>query len=58
MLSSLADLRAGYRDNQGDAEKLLAVGQSKAPADIDARELAAWTMLINQIMNLDEVLNK
>ncbi len=58
LLSSLADLRAGYRDNQGDAEKLLAVGQSKAPADIDARELAAWTMLINQIMNLDEVLNK
>ena len=41
-----------------DAEKLLAVGESKADAKLDAPTLAAWTMLANELMNLDEVLNK
>ena len=38
--------------------KLIAVGESKADAALDPAELAAWTMLANELMNLDEVLNK
>ena len=35
-----------------------AVGESKADTAMDATTLAAWTMLANELMNLDEVLNK
>ena len=36
----------------------VAVGESKADPSIDPPTLAAWTMLTNELMNLDEVLNK
>lgn len=55
---SLATLRAHYKAKSDDAKKLIAFGESKADAKLDASELAAWTMLANQLMNLDEVLNK
>jgi hypothetical protein len=55
---SLADLRAHYRANPAEARKLIAFGESKADPAIDTAELAAWTMLVNELMNLDEVLNK
>ena len=55
---SLNDLLAHYRARPTDASKLLAVGESRADASLDAPTLAAWTMLANQLMNLDEVLNK
>ena len=38
--------------------KLIAVGESKADPTLDPPTLAAWTMLANELMNLDEVLNK
>ena len=47
-----------YRDNVEDAKKLIAVGQAKADASLDVAELAAWTMVCNQMLNLDEVLCK
>lgn len=56
--SSLKELRANYAADKTAAEQLIAVGQTKPPKDVDASELAAWTMLINQVMNLDEALNK
>jgi hypothetical protein len=34
------------------------VGQSPRDPSLDTAELAAWTMLVNQLMNMDEVLNK
>jgi hypothetical protein len=55
---SLADLRAHFRENPAEAKKLIAFGESKADPALDPSELAAWTMLVNQLMNLDEVLNK
>jgi hypothetical protein len=55
---SLARLRADYKADPADAKKLIAFGESKADPALDASELAAWTMLVNQLMNLDEVLNK
>ena len=55
---TLSKLRAHYKANPEDAKKLIAFGESKADAKLDAGELAAWTMLVNQLLNLDEVLNK
>lgn len=55
---SLEELKAYYQANPADAEKLIAEGESKADPSIPAVTLAAWTMLANEIMNLDEVLNK
>ena len=54
---SLADLAAFYKDHPDDARQLLAVGESK-PGAYDTGTLATWTMLTNQLMNLDEVLCK
>jgi hypothetical protein len=54
----LADLLAHYKAHPADVKKLLTVGESKADVSLDASTLAAWTMLANQMMNLDEVLNK
>jgi mono/diheme cytochrome c family protein len=56
--ASLDDLLAYYQSNPADAAQLLSVGESPADATLDAPTLAAWTMLANQLMNLDEVLNK
>jgi hypothetical protein len=58
VLASLADLLGHYRAHVDDAKKLVAVGESKADASLDTPALAAWTMLCNQLMNLDEVLTK
>jgi hypothetical protein len=56
--ASLDELTDFYKGHAEDAKKLLAVGESKADATLDAGTLAAWTMLANELMNLDEVLNK
>jgi hypothetical protein len=56
--TSLQDLLAHYKANAEDAKKLLAVGEAKVDPQLDACTLAAWTMLANEMMNLDEVLNK
>ena len=49
---------AHYKADPAGAKELLAVGQSKADPALDPPTLAAWTMLANELMNLDEVLNK
>jgi hypothetical protein len=56
--ASLADLSAHYAANAEDTQQLLAVGESKPDPSLDTAQLAAWTMLANQMLNLDEVLNK
>ena len=49
----------GYYDaHPQDAKKLLAVGESKADDKLNPAEFAAMTMVVNQVMNLDEVLVK
>jgi hypothetical protein len=53
-----ADYLAHYKLRQDDAKKLIATGASKPDAKLPAPELAAWTMVANQVLNLDEVLNK
>ena len=47
-----------YQAHADDAKLLLAVGESKVDDSMDDITLATWTMVCNQILNLDEVLNK
>ena len=56
--TSLTELRAHYGTNTTDAEALLKVGETTVDSKLPKPELAAWTMVCNQLMNLDEVLNK
>ena len=56
--ASIEKLWAEFRNKPDEAKKLIAVGDSKADVKLDASELAAWTMLCNELLNLDEVLNK
>jgi len=53
-----ADYLAHYQQHPEEAKKLIATGASVADAKLSAPELAAWTMVANQVLNLDEVLNK
>ncbi len=56
--ASLNDLRAHYEAHPADAKALLEVGDSPSDESLPASQLAAWTMLANQLFNLDETLNK
>ena len=47
-----------YASHPEDARKLLSVGESKPEEGLATVDSAALTMVANQIMNLDEVLNK
>jgi hypothetical protein len=52
------DFRAYYSDNPDDSEKLLNTGEKRADPGMEPAEYAALTMVANELMNLDEVLNK
>jgi cytochrome c553 len=54
---SLADLTAWYAAHPDEAAKLVAVGEAK-PVTADPVRLASWTMLANELLNLDEFLCK
>jgi Protein of unknown function (DUF1553)/Protein of unknown function (DUF1549)/Concanavalin A-like lectin/glucanases superfamily/Planctomycete cytochrome C len=56
--TGLKDLLTHYRSHGEDARKLITVGESRADPSLDVPTLAAWTMLANEMLNLDEVLNK
>jgi hypothetical protein len=51
-------LIAYYQSHPEDAAQLLAVGELKPPRSPETAIVAAWTMLANELMNLDEVINK
>ncbi|MDX1961701.1 MAG: DUF1553 domain-containing protein [Pirellulales bacterium] len=55
---SLADFAAHYASAPADAAALLAVGESKSDPAFQAEELAAWTMTVNVLLNMDEALCK
>ncbi|HVU88913.1 MAG TPA: DUF1553 domain-containing protein [Pirellulales bacterium] len=55
---SLAALTAYYRDHVDDAKQVITFGESKPDAGLDPSTLAGWTMLSNELLNLDETLNK
>jgi hypothetical protein len=49
---------ADYQKDQESAAKLLAIGSFRASPNYDRAELAAWTMVANTILNLDETITK
>jgi Protein of unknown function (DUF1553)/Protein of unknown function (DUF1549)/Planctomycete cytochrome C/Concanavalin A-like lectin/glucanases superfamily len=55
---SLAGFRAHYRASPDDAKAVLSHGESPADPAHDPVEAAAWTMVSNQFLNLDETLCK
>lgn len=55
---SLDRLQSWYKDHADEAAKIIKYGASPPEANIPPTELATWTMLCNELMNLDEVLNK
>ena len=56
--SNAADLLSHYQADPNDTAKLLAVGESQTDDNMSWPKLAAYTMVANEMMNLDEVLNK
>jgi len=56
--ASLKELLDYYVAHEADAKQLISVGESRSDAALDPATLAAWTMLANEMLNLDEVLNK
>lgn len=55
---SLTRLRAWYAGHEAEARQLIDTGESTPDPELSVGELAAWTLLCNQLLNLDEVLNK
>jgi hypothetical protein len=55
---SVDKLAAHFAAHVDDAKALIDVGETQPDPSIAPADLAAWTMLTNQLMNLDEVLNK
>ena len=47
-----------FRDKPEDAVKLIRTGEKPPAGDIDAPQLAAWTMIASQILNLDETITR
>ena len=56
--STFDELLKYYQSNDEQAKKLIEVGESPTNEKLPAAELAAWTMTVNQLLNLDETLNK
>lgn len=61
----LAELAGAYRDHLAEftrdekaARQLIGVGETRPDPALDPRELAAWTMIGNLLLNLDEVINR
>jgi len=55
---NLGRQRARYQNDPEAARALMRVGESPAPEDIPATDLAAYTLVANLLLNLDEFLTK
>jgi hypothetical protein len=58
LLAAYRDHRAAFARDPQAARRLIDVGETKPDSALDTTELAAWTMIANVVLNLDEVLNK
>lgn len=58
LLSSYEEIKKHYSADPKAAHALLTVGESKADLSIPAPELAAWTMVASEMLNLDETITK
>jgi len=55
---SLKVQRERYRADEAAARKVISVGESPVPVDVAPTELAAYAMVANLLLNLDEVVTK
>ncbi len=58
MASARHTLLTHYQSAPEDAKALLSVGEAAVDASLDPVQLASWTMVCSQLMNLDEALCK
>lgn len=58
LLRSYQDLLKYYKAHPEDAQAVVSVGQAPPSGNLPVAELAAWTMVCNQVLNLDEVICK
>ena len=58
VLASHQNYSDHYESHPEDAAALIKVGESTVDSTFDPETVAAWTMVCNQIVNLDEALNK
>ena len=56
--ASLEQMQKHYDSDPKAARALVHEGESKPASNIPEPELAAWTMVANEMLNLDETLNK
>jgi hypothetical protein len=56
--ASVESLAAHYASEEAAAKELVDVGESPVEVDAAAQDLAVWTLVVNELMNLDEVVNK
>jgi mono/diheme cytochrome c family protein len=47
-----------YQKTPEQAQKLVSTGESEVDKTLDSVELAAWTVVVNQVFNLDEFITK
>jgi hypothetical protein len=56
--NSLQQMQQHYAKDRKAAHALVALGEKKRDASIPEPELAAWTMVASEMLNLDETINK
>ncbi len=56
--ATLKELSAHYAAKPDAARQLIAIGETKPDPRFNPAELAAWTMIGNIVLNLDEVITK
>jgi len=56
--TSLQRMQQHYVKDPNAAQSLINTGESKRDSSIPAPELAAWTMIASEMLNLDETMNK
>lgn len=58
LLELLQRRRERYAGDEAAGERLLKVGETTVPSDLDRTELAAWTAIARTVMNLSEFVTK
>ncbi|MBK1832993.1 DUF1553 domain-containing protein [Roseibacillus ishigakijimensis] len=58
LAETLAQVQQGFAAEPERAQELLSVGATDFAKDIPAPELASWTVLASQVLNLDETITK
>ena len=58
LLAAVKDFRAVFAAAESEAKKLINTGDSKPDTTLEPKELAAWTMAANLLLNRDDFINK